>query len=121
MIKMFLVAIGLLSLGLAVLGIVLPVLPTTPFVLLSALCFSHSSPRLNQKLLASPLFGPVIAHWRDHGAISAPAKRTAIIALAATFLVSFGLRFPVPVLIVQALALVCVGAFIASRPSPPSA
>lgn len=55
--------LGLVLLMLAAIGVVLPLLPTTPFVLLAAACFAKSSPRLHQWLLNSDLFGPVLADW----------------------------------------------------------
>lgn len=55
--------LGLLLLMLAAIGVALPLLPTTPFVLLAAACFAKSSPRLHQWLLNSELFGPILADW----------------------------------------------------------
>lgn len=120
MIRIVVVAMGMASLGLAVLGAVLPLVPMTPFVLLSGLCFSYGSPRLNSWLLASPLFGPVISNWCSHGAIAMPAKRWALATLTLTFLLSLALQVSTMVLIVQGLVLACVGVFIVSRPLPPS-
>ena len=54
---------GLLFLALGAAGIVLPILPTTPFILLAAWCFARSSERWHQRLLASELFGPIIDNW----------------------------------------------------------
>lgn len=119
MIRIIVVAIGMVSLGMAALGAVLPLMPMTPFVLLSGLCFSYGSPRLNRWLMASPLFGSAISHWRSHGAISLPTKRAALATLTVTFLVSLALQVSMTVLIVQGLVLTCVGAFIVSRPLPP--
>jgi uncharacterized membrane protein YbaN (DUF454 family) len=58
-------------------GAFLPLLPTTPFVLLAALCFSRSSPRLEHWLLNHRRFGPLIQDWRAHQAIPLRAKRLA--------------------------------------------
>ncbi|HLO94047.1 MAG TPA: YbaN family protein [Burkholderiaceae bacterium] len=70
-------AAGLLSLGLGILGIFLPLLPTTPFVLLAAFCFSRSSRRCEAWLLGHPRFGPMIHDWRAHRAIPWRAKQLA--------------------------------------------
>jgi uncharacterized membrane protein YbaN (DUF454 family) len=60
--------LGVLFVALAALGVVLPLLPTTPFVLLASWCFARSSPRLQKWLRRSPLFGPLLRDWeRDHG------------------------------------------------------
>ena len=86
---MILKGIGLLFLGLAILGVALPVLPTTPFVLVAAACFTKSSPRLHQKLLENKMFGPLIINWQTHKIISLRSK---VIALT-TMLLSFGWSF----------------------------
>ena len=75
--------IGLFFVGLAILGVVLPILPTTPFVLVAASCFAKSSPRLHQKLLANKIFGPLIINWQTHRIISIKAKA---ISLSTMFL-----------------------------------
>jgi hypothetical protein len=56
---------------------VLPLLPTTPFVLLAAFCFSRASQRYEQWLLTHPRFGPMVRDWRDHHAVPLAAKRLA--------------------------------------------
>lgn len=65
---------GVLALLLGVLGVVLPLLPTTPFVILAAFCFSRSSERLHQWLLNQRLFGPLIRDWEAHGVIPLRVK-----------------------------------------------
>ncbi len=79
-------AAGIVALIAAALGVVLPVLPTTPFVLLAAACFCRSSPRLYSALLSNRIAGPMIADWRMHGAMQRRTKRWA----AFTMLLSFG-------------------------------
>jgi len=68
--KLLLIVLGFSSLALGVVGIVLPILPTTPFVLLSAACFSASSERFDTWLRCSRLFGPFIENYRTKQGIS---------------------------------------------------
>ena len=72
---------GFLFVGLAALGVILPLLPTTPFVLVAAACFARSSPRFYNWLLANRVFGPLIADWRTHGSIPRRAKITAVVLI----------------------------------------
>lgn len=71
--------LGLLFLALGLLGIPLPVLPSTPFILLSAWFFARSSPAWHQRLLESGLFGPMIRNWENSRCLSC---RTKIVAVA---------------------------------------
>ncbi|MBA4324289.1 MAG: DUF454 domain-containing protein [Rhodobacter sp.] len=111
---------GGLFLGLGLLGVVLPVLPTTPFLLLAAGSFARSSPRLHRWLLGNPVFGPPIRNWEENGAISRRAKRLAVGSMAAVLVVSVGLGFSWTVLLAQALLIAIGSAFILTRPDGPS-
>ena len=79
---------GFVFLGLAVLGVVLPVLPTTPFVLLAAACFARSSKRFHDCLLNHRSFGPLVREWREHRSIPYRTKLFAIAMMATTLGVS---------------------------------
>jgi uncharacterized membrane protein YbaN (DUF454 family) len=81
-----LIALALLSLGLAVVGIILPVVPTVPFVLLAAWAAARSSPKLNAWLEQHPRLGPIIIDWRRGGLVRRGAKWTAsgLMGLSAT-------------------------------------
>lgn len=70
------------SLGLGIIGIVVPGLPTVPFVLLSAFAAARGSQRLHARLLAHRQFGPMIRDWQAHGAVSRRAKRLAVSMMA---------------------------------------
>ncbi len=107
---------GFVALGLGIVGIPLPILPTTPLVLLAAFCFSKGSPRLHDWLRAHPRFGPMIDDWRSHGAIQPRAKRAALLMMAAAFALSLWLALPLWVLAVQALCLIGAGLFVWTRP-----
>lgn len=71
------VALGCVFVGLGVLGAMLPVLPTTPFLLLASFFFVRSSPRLNDGLLRSPMFGPFLRDWHVHRGVRPRVKVTA--------------------------------------------
>ena len=109
--------LGVLSLGLGVIGIFLPLLPTVPFLLLSAFLFSRSSPRLHTWLLSHPQFGPLIEDWNRSGVIRPRAKRLATLSIVAVFGLSLALDVKTTVLIIQAVVLGAVLIFIWSRPS----
>ncbi len=82
--KWLLISAGLLSVGLATAGIFLPVLPTTPLLLLAAACFIRSSDRFYQWLITHRLFGRYIRYYREYRAITRQAKITTIVLLWAT-------------------------------------
>ena len=76
-------AAGSLSLLLGMIGVVLPVLPTTCFVLFAAFAYSKSSPRMARYLETHRVFGPIIADWRAHGAIAPRFKAMAVATMGA--------------------------------------
>ena len=79
---------GILALGFGIAGIFLPVLPTTPLVLLAAACFARSYRPFHEWLLAHRQFGPMIHEWQAHGSIPYRTKLTAIVMMAVTLGVS---------------------------------
>lgn len=117
--RLFWMSLGLLAVALGTAGLVLPLVPTTPFMLLAAAAFAKSSPRLHDWLLDHRLFGPTIRDWRDYRAISPKAKRTAVTAMAAAFGLSLILGLGWHVLAVQGLVLLAMGSWIWTRPDGP--
>lgn len=79
---------GWFFVALGVLGIFLPLLPTTPFLLLASACFMRGSPRLSRWLHQHPRFGPVLHNWHRNGAVSVTVKRRANITIVLSFLLS---------------------------------
>jgi len=109
--------LGLISLALAVIGIILPLLPTVPFLLLAAFFFARSSERLHNWLLSHRTFGPFINDWNQSGAIRLKAKRLATLSVVAVLGVSILLKASVLVIIIQCVTLSFVMLFIWTRPS----
>jgi uncharacterized membrane protein YbaN (DUF454 family) len=112
-------ALGCVATGCATAGVVLPLVPTTPFLLVAAYAFAKSSPRLHAWLLGHPRFGPLIKDWRRHGAISRGAKTTAMAMIAATPLITLAMQPPWWLLGSQIVVLVPVSIFIMTRPGRP--
>lgn len=112
-------ALGLVALGLGALGVVLPLLPTTPFLLVAAFAFARSSKRLHDWLVNHPTFGPFIENWRDHGAISRRTKIVGVASMIAVISLAFAMGAPRYVLLIQGGVLSIAAAFILSRPLPP--
>jgi len=118
MLRVFWTIAGGFALAIGVAGIVLPLVPTTPLLLLAAFCFARSSPRLEMWLVEHPRLGPPIRDWRAEGAISRRGKFWAVVAIAATFGLSVWLGLPSHVLIIQAVVLSTVSLFLLTRPDP---
>ncbi len=89
---------GFVCVGLAALGVFLPLLPTTPFLLVAAACFARSSPRFYRALLGNRVFGPLIRDWREHRAVPLRAKLMAISAIVLVLgsSVLFAVSHPAP-------------------------
>ncbi|WP_050524587.1 YbaN family protein [Pseudorhodobacter wandonensis] len=109
--------LGGVSLLLGLIGVVLPLLPTTPFVMLAAFAFAKSAPNLHKKLLQSRTFGPLITKWEQKGAIAPRHKAMAVGMMAAAFgaAVLFGAPF-----YALAIQVVCMGGaaiYVVTRPS----
>lgn len=117
----FWILLGIVATGLAIAGIALPLLPTTPFLLLAAFAFARSSPRLHLWLVSHPRFGPAIRNWQRHRAISRRAKVLAMIAMGIAVLITWMSGFGVRILAIQGLVMLGVSVFILSRPHGPEA
>jgi uncharacterized membrane protein YbaN (DUF454 family) len=118
--RLFWLGIGILALALGGLGVVLPLLPTTPFILVAAFAFANSSERMHQWLLDHNIFGPLIGNWRRYGAISRAAKVLSILSMAAVLVISLLIAVPAYVIVVQVVVLGACSLFIVSRPLPPA-
>lgn len=96
---------GIFFVLLAFLGAFLPLLPTTPFLLVAAACFAKSSPRMHKMLLDNKMFGPVIYHWERSRSIP---KRAKVIALSSMFLATLWSCYILPVLWLKLLVVALV-------------
>lgn len=108
--------LGLVAVALGIIGLVLPILPTVPFMLLAAFLFARSNPAWEQRILDHPRFGPPIRAWRERGAVSRPAKTAALVALTASGAIGLWL-LPEPWRYLPLAIGVTCGAWIATRPS----
>ncbi|WP_070399799.1 YbaN family protein [Hydrogenophaga sp. PML113] len=106
---------GTVSLGLGILGVALPGLPTTPFVLLAAACYAKASPRLHGWLRGHRFFGPMVRDWEEHRSLSRRTKRFAqVTMLLMVSLSAWGLRER-PVLLGVVLVAAAIGVWVVAR------
>lgn len=112
--------LGSMSLALGFLGIMLPLLPTTPLVLLAAFCFARGSERAHRWLLQNRIFGPIVRDWEQHRCVPVRAKWTGIALVVAAFAISF-VSLPNCIYGYSTLAVVgsIVVIFIATLPTSP--
>ena len=109
--------LGWVGVGLGVLGLFLPVMPTTVFILIAAWAFARSSPRLHQWLRGHPQFGEALLAWEDHRAMPRRAKRLALVMLAVSYTITaFWLGPLAPGSIVAGLCIAAVAIFIVRLP-----
>ena len=116
--RLIYLGVGWLSLGMAVAGVILPILPTTPMLLVAAWAFGKSSPELAERIRNHKVFGPSVRDWQDHGVIALRAKSLAIgiMALMGVWLWGFG-NLPLWLNLLISAIMTGAAAFVGSRPS----
>ncbi|MFA6236162.1 MAG: YbaN family protein [Bacteriovorax sp.] len=118
--KTLLVITGHLFLVLGIVGAFLPVLPTTPFLLLAAYCYSKSSEKLHSWILNHKYLGPPLNDWEKSGVIGLNAKIIATLMLGAVIIFRMPyLKVTMIIRVMTILILILVLVFIWSRPSKP--
>lgn len=105
-------------LALALVGVVVPVLPTTPFALLAAYCATRGSERLHARLHAHPVLGPVIRDWSEQRSVSRRSKLAATATMVLSAAILFVISGPGPALLGAMLVMTCVGTWLWLRPEP---
>jgi uncharacterized membrane protein YbaN (DUF454 family) len=110
--------LGYGSLALGVIGVFLPVLPTTPFVLLAVWFFTRSNPALAERLYSHPRFGHLLTTWRDQRAIPRRAKMYALSMLAVSYGIVLWLTEIDALPFILAIIMGSVALYIATRPTP---
>ena len=106
--KIIFVAAGSICVGLGAIGIVLPLLPTTPFLLLAAILFSKSNDRFHKWLLKNRVFGPYLAHYESGAGVPTPLKIKTIVFLWPSLAVSAFMINAVWAWILLAIVGICV-------------
>ena len=110
---------GWLMVALGVIGALLPVMPTTIFLIMAVGCFARSSPRFERMLLEHPRYGRSLREWREQGAVSRKGKLFAGCGMALGFaMFCWGARPSWPLLLGVGLFFIASAAFVLSRPSP---
>ena len=119
--RLLFLLLGWLFVGLGIAGAFLPILPTTPFLLLAVACFARSSPKLEAWLIEHPRLGPPLKNWRREGAISRRAKVAAVTLMATSYAVFwFGTSPPFWRAMIVAAVMIVPAIFVVTRPEPGS-
>ena len=105
-------------LALAIIGVVLPGLPTVPFLLLAAWFSARGSERLHRWLYAHPVFGKLLTDWETQGAVSRKSKVLAVGMMLASWVILLLRVDNVWVLVGVSGIFICVSAYLISRPEP---
>lgn len=111
--------VGLLALALAIAGAILPLLPTTVFLLVAVYAFARSSKRLHDWIMEHRHFGRLVRNWQAYGSIDRRSKLFAVLAMIGALILSIGLGFDLWIVLVQAGVLAGAAMFILTRPDTP--
>jgi uncharacterized membrane protein YbaN (DUF454 family) len=120
-VRIFWLLTGLTAVAIGAVGVVLPLLPTTPFLLVAAFAFARSSQRLDRWLREHRSFGALIDNWHREGSIDRRTKRIALVVLVLTPVATWLLDAPLWLIVLQIVVLSGAAVFILTRPSPSAA
>ena len=120
MTRILYICLGWLMVALGVIGALLPLMPTTIFLIMASWFFTRSSPRFETWLLGHPHFGPPLRAWNETGAVSGAAKVAACVGMSVGFALFLVSTHPA---LWQALAVAAVllasALYVVTRPPPP--
>lgn len=116
-IRLIYLSVGWICTVLGIIGAFLPVMPTTPFLLVAVWAFSRSSPRLKAWLYHHPRYGETIRNWFEHGAIDNRIKIFAIVTMSMSVPIAYVVTQNLTLVAIHTTAVVLVALFLISRPS----
>tara|TARA_Y100000588_G_C13905610_1_gene774835 strand:- start:376 stop:819 length:444 start_codon:yes stop_codon:yes gene_type:complete len=119
LVRFFLIGFGWLNVGFAAIGVVVPGIPTTIFLLIALWAFSQSSERLRSWLYNHPIFGRFLQDWKKHGVIPRKAKIAALSVMFVSWVILVLFSTKWMIWGSAGLVMLCVAGFIATRPSSP--
>ena len=111
--------IAVLSLSLGYIGIIIPGLPTTVFILIAAWAFSKCSTRFTYWIENHKIFGPMILNWQKYKGLSRKAKKFAILSIISSYTLTIYLVFSTVGDLIFGLSGVILCVWLATRPEPP--
>ena len=107
-VRVVLLVVGTLALALGVVALVVPLIPSTPFLLVAAACYARASERLYRRLIAQPTIGRIIVEWQTSRTIAPDVRRTAML----TVVLSFGLSIVIVDVFVLRAVLLATGVLV---------
>ncbi len=110
------ILVGAIALILAIIGLVLPVMPTVPFVIISAYCFAKGYPKVYQWMLRNKYFGPIIRDWQERGAISRRTKWITTISLIAALILAYAIHLAPVWIVIEGVIFAIILVFVWTRP-----
>lgn len=118
MIRPLLFVIAWISFALGIIGAFLPILPTTPFLILSAYLFSKTSSKFHAWILTLPVAGDAIRDWRENRVIKTKAKILAISMMILSLIIIWNsVKIPLVIKVLVSLIILSVGTFVGTRKS----